>query len=64
MTERIVVGSDGHKYITNEPEPQREWQSLTDEEITDALINRPPSKRLSHLDAARAIEAKLREKNT
>lgn len=39
--------------------PQREWQGLTDEEITD-LWNAPGD---SGTEFARAIEAKLREKN-
>ena len=33
MTERIVVGSDGRKYITHEPAPKREWQDLTDARV-------------------------------
>lgn len=31
--ERIIVGADGRKYITTEPQiDKREWQGLTDEE--------------------------------
>jgi hypothetical protein len=43
-----------------EPEPRREWQSLTDEEIAAALPHEP-----GDLDfvCARAIEAALKEKN-
>ena len=45
--------------------PQREWQGLTDEEVTgvwDSIIKYAPSEvRLN--DFARAIEAKLKEKN-
>jgi hypothetical protein len=33
MKERIIVGADGRKYITTEPEiNKREWHGLTDEE--------------------------------
>jgi hypothetical protein len=39
---------------------QRGWVRLTDEEISDIAINNPP---MVH-EFARAIEAKLREKNT
>lgn len=41
---------------------QREWQGLTDEEIEDLYFDRFS---MGELDAfARAIEAKLKEKNT
>jgi predicted DNA-binding transcriptional regulator YafY len=40
--------------------PQRTWVDLTDEEISDIAINNPPSVH----EFARAIEAKLKEKNT
>ena len=43
--------------------PQREWQSLTDEEIMSLLpgaVRLPPG----WADTARAIEAKLQEKNS
>ena len=40
--------------------PKREWVELTDEEISDIAINNPP---MVH-EFARAIEAKLKEKNT
>ena len=40
--------------------PQRTWVGLTDEEISDIAINNPP---MVH-EFARAIEAKLRSKNT
>jgi hypothetical protein len=39
---------------------QRTWVGLTDEEISDMAINNPP---MVH-EFARAIEAKLKEKNT
>ncbi len=38
---------------------QRQWVGMTDEEISDLAINNPP---MVH-EFARAIEAKLREKN-
>jgi hypothetical protein len=40
--------------------PQRTWVGLTDEEISDIAINNPP---MVH-EFARAIEVKLKEKNT
>jgi hypothetical protein len=42
---------------------QREWVGLTDEEI-DALAMDEDGLPNSHIELARAIEAKLREKNT
>ena len=41
--------------------PQREWQWLTDEEIT--ALKRNGERYISSQDFARAIEAKLKEKN-
>lgn len=41
-------------------EPKREWVSLTDEEIYEAVEN---SNSVLVKDMARAIEAKLKEKN-
>ena len=41
--------------------PQREWQGLTDEEIAELWID--TEQRLLMKDFARAVEAKLREKN-
>lgn len=41
--------------------PQREWQGLTDEEIT--ALKRNGERYISSQDFAKAIEAKLREKN-
>jgi len=63
MKERIIVGADGRKYITTEPQRQqrtytlRKWQGLTDKEIEDCL-------EMSIHGTCRAIEAKLKEKNT
>ena len=44
--------------------PQRTWVGLTDEERMDILLNLNWEKKLSHMDTALAIEAKLKEKNT
>ena len=41
-----------------------EWVGLTDEERMDILLNLNWDKKLSHMDTALAIEAKLKEKNT
>jgi hypothetical protein len=42
---------------------QRQWTGLTDEERMDILLNLNWDKKLSHMDTALAIEAKLKEKN-
>ena len=60
MKERIIVGADGRKYITTEPQiTKREWQGLTDEEIDGWNIVGHESLR----EFIRAIEAKLKAKN-
>ena len=62
MTTRIVIDSNGRKHITTEPllhPPQRTWVGLTDEEIN--LIYSEPQTHIGQY--ARAIEAKLKEKN-
>ena len=43
-------------------QPKREWRGLTDEEITDIWAETTPY--YHEDDFARAIEAKLRSKNT
>lgn len=40
------------------------WVGLTEEERMDVLLTLNWDKRLTHMDTARAIEAKLKEKNT
>ena len=65
MTTRIVTDSNGRKHITTEPllhPPQRTWVGLTDEEIWSVLQFRGYYK--DNIEIAKAIEAKLREKNT
>jgi len=42
-------------------QPQREWVGLTDEEVKDIVWNLPYEPSQEHI---RAIEAKLKEKNT
>jgi hypothetical protein len=51
------------QYTIEEPLPaaQREWVGLTDEERMDILLNLNWDKKLSHMDTALAIEAKLKE---
>ena len=55
------------RYKDSEPlytaPPQREWQGLTDEEIKDTLEAVGMDTWFSYRHAARAIEAKLKEKN-
>jgi hypothetical protein len=48
-----VCAAEGHRI----QKPQREWQGLTDKEIEDCL-------EMSIHGTCRAIEAKLKEKNT
>lgn len=45
-----------------EQERKRDWVGLTDEEIED-ILNNWPTYHMSEYEFARAIEAKLREKN-
>lgn len=45
-------------------EQPRQWVGLTEEERMDVLLALNWDKRLTHMDTARAIEAKLKEKNT
>jgi hypothetical protein len=60
MTTRIFTDANGRKHITTEPllhPPQRTWVGLTDEELSrieGTHIGR---------SFAKAIEAKLKEKN-
>jgi hypothetical protein len=44
--------------------PKREWVSLTDEEIHDEALKLMRQHKTGHLGIARAVEAKLKEKNT
>jgi hypothetical protein len=46
-----------------QPEPRREWQGLTDEEIDDMSLGGTDSE-LRKQQFARAIEAALKERNT
>jgi len=50
--------------VINTAPPQREWQGLTDEEIKTTLEQAGMEIWFSYRHAARAIEAKLKEKNT
>ena len=62
MKERIIVGADGRKYITTEPQRQqrtytlRKWQGLTAKDLAEI----PPS----CYEGAIWADAKLKEKNT
>jgi len=46
--------------------PQREWQGLTDEELDETIVEKLglEADEFEMMDFARAIEAKLKEKNT
>jgi hypothetical protein len=60
MTTRIVTDANGRKHITTEPllhPPQRTWVGLTDEDDIDWDGGDLKS-------LVRAVEAKLKEKNT
>ena len=60
MTERIITDSNGRKHITNEPQlhpPQRTWVGLTED---DAFA----CKGRDYFETYKAIEAKLKDKNT
>ena len=45
------------------PPPSKPWVGLTDEERMDVLLALNWDKQLTHMDTAKSIEAKLREKN-
>ena len=65
MTVRIITDSNGRKHITTEPllhPPQRTWVGLTDDAEIFAISNTMPY--ADRFEFARAIEAKLKEKNT
>jgi len=64
MTERIVTDANRRKHITTESMPmqaKREWVGLTDEQIHNTAGYQETREMYSF---ARAIEAKLKEKNT
>jgi hypothetical protein len=68
MNERIITDINGRKHITTEPllhPPQRTWIGLTEQEIddTDAANWQEDHKVWGIHEFARAIEAKLKEKN-
>lgn len=57
-----------HKLYTQQytyisPPAQRTWAGLTDEERMDVLLALNWDKQLTHMDTAKSIEAKLKEKN-
>jgi hypothetical protein len=66
MTTRIVTDANGRKHITDEPllhPPQRTWVGLTDEEVEDFVSALWPVGAGAG-ELLRAIEAKLKERNT
>jgi len=69
MTTRIVTDANGRKHITNEPllhSPQRTWVGLTYEDMVGLqkeLFDKHGEMVLP-TTLARAVEAKLKEKNT
>lgn len=62
---REVYFENGDPTMHRDPPTEREWQSLTDEEITIlSLVNRNAHGALTVPEFARAIEAAVRAKNT
>jgi hypothetical protein len=59
-----IVCKECHLVIAAGTDIERKWVGLTDEERMDILLNLNWDKKLSHMDTALAIEAKLKEKNT
>ncbi len=62
MTTRVITDANGRKHITTEPllhPPQRTWVPLTNEEI--GVLYRAGF--ANNTDFARAVEARLKEKN-
>ena len=59
-----TMDKDGyHGYYRNEPVQHRKWVGLTDEEITELRLKTLDAVATNH-EVYRAIEAKLKEKNT
>jgi len=52
------------EYVYTAPQPQREWVGLTEIEICDIEADELTSASSETFSFARAIEAKLKEKNT
>jgi len=52
------------QYLYTHPQPKREWVGLTDEEIDATLIDLMRQNKSGAVTISRAIEAKLKEKNT
>jgi len=64
---RVITGSDGRKYATDEPllhPPKREWVGLTETEIRTLRWDIAGTLDVQYVYFAQAIEAKLKEKNT
>ena len=58
------MDKDGyHGYDRNEPVQHRKWVGLTDEEIAELRLKTLDAVATNH-EVYRAIEAKLKEKNT
>jgi len=59
---RVITGSDGRKYLTDEPllhPPKHEWVGLT-----DADFDKEKFVDYNFMAGTRFAEAKLKEKNT
>ena len=66
MTTRILIDANGRKHISNEPllhPPKREWVGLTEQE-QGAIMEDLNAHGTNLYHFAKAIEAKLKEKNT
>ena len=68
--ERLEWAGDAHSChgvptfpLYTSPPAQRTWVELTDEEI-ESIFNNWPTYHLDHEEFARAIEAKLKQRNT
>jgi len=55
---------EGVFHLYTHPQPKREWVGLTDEEIDATLIDLLRQNKSGAVTISRAIEAKLKEKNT
>jgi hypothetical protein len=63
ITAPVTVDVEPLPLYTTPPEAQRQWVSLTDDEVEKACVPLGAAM-LSFTEVARAIEAKLKEKNT
>ena len=63
LARTVMMDQKAHDFYTT-PQPQRTWIGMTDDDIGNAYVAWDDTDGASFADFARAIEAKLKEKNT